>query len=313
MRSSLSNAKRAQRANDLSHDVYDSFSMSSKILNMSATPENGRDRFKYSKGLNNSYLNLRKSYGVARIGNSRDSESTQPLRHSYFAGGTPSKMRNHRMRASSNPKMGHGAEGSGSIRGRRGQLMSASRQGRVVNGKQMKSSYISNQRGRIRKIYNPNREHGSSKPNIMVTDEIPSLKNRKSGLNSSLTSDGRFKGSRYSNSKKRGSNSHTGEWNLSQYQDSGIGSDIHLNHSDAMISNDGRRENVRVEEFAIVNRNNTTAQSLLGNLSGNAKPSIVNTSQDGKSAAMRQVQNYPNGVEVTYLSLQTSSISFRAI
>lgn len=166
-------------------NVYDSFSMSNKFQEMSSTPDNTKTRYVTSKNMNNSYMGMRKSYASGKGTNNqnilsvqrlRQSESTKPQRDGHIVGKTPNKARNSKMRASSNPRMGsrelHNMSSS-SIKGRKGQLMSSSKIGKIINEQ---TTALMKQRERIKRIYEPDQSAiMASSSNIKVTDEFPSI------------------------------------------------------------------------------------------------------------------------------------------
>lgn len=121
-----------------------------------------------------------------------------------------------RIRAYSNPRM-HSKEvhnsSNNSLRGRKGQLMSATKIGKIVVEQ---NQALVDQREKIRKIYDPkNFGARSSSNNIRVTDEFPVInKNMDIGVNSSFTGDMRNTGQRYNlGDRMSNTTNKTGEWN----------------------------------------------------------------------------------------------------
>ena len=100
-----------------------------------------------------------------------------------------------------------------SLRGRKGQLMSATKIGKIV---EQQSQIFVDQREKIRKIYDPkNIGARSSSNNIRVTDEFPVInKNMDIGVNSSFTGDMRNSGQRYNlGDRMSHTTNKTGDWN----------------------------------------------------------------------------------------------------
>jgi len=179
---------------------------------MSSTPDNSDSRYKNpNKNLNysHSYIGARKSYtdqskfmdSSMRMMKMRQSESTKPVRNLRGTGRTPNKIKGNKVRASSNPRLGSRDihyNSSVNIKGRKGQLMSSSRLGKIINEQ---TSHLLEQKERIKEIYDPNNvilKSGSN--NIKVTDEFPLIKNKN--LNSAskvaLNTEGRGINMRYS-------------------------------------------------------------------------------------------------------------------
>lgn len=295
-----SSVKRSSKNGKIKSNVYDSFSMSNGVLDITSTPEN-----------NSSYMDMRKSYmnnlassKAIRIHKVRQSESTQPMRKSGLANETPKQAKNAKSRASSNPRMNsrdaHN-NSSSSLKGRRGQLMSASKLGKIVNGKQAKNSVASNQRERIKKIYNPGNQlvakHSSN--NIMVSDEFPFIQknNPKSGVNSSLSGDNRTKNMRYGKTHYDPKSSHsinkTGEWKVGKYKEYQLNSEM-IKNANAMLpdSEEIRREGGGVDDYVRVQRNEGNSQSLLGNLSGGPNKNMIGTSsRENSTVSIRSKKN----------------------
>lgn len=272
-----SSNRKSNKLVNMSSNVYES-SMSNKFLEMSSTPDNSKTRYASTKpSVSNSYMGLRKSYAGQMIPaenniRMRQSESTKPVRNTKITGRTPSKLRNSKMRASSNPKLGtrelHNSS-SASIKGRKGQLMSSSKLGKIINDQ---TNHLLEQKQRIKQIYNPSNELlMSSASNIKVTDEFPSIKSKNLTSANKAVKDDRNKSKRYSQLQNRTNDSghNTEEWKGNQTHDQLSNSDIMHKVPEGLMSTDvGRRENIGVEDFARIDRNNVNSHSLLGNLSG---------------------------------------------
>lgn len=188
-------------------NVYDSFSMSNKFLEMSSTPDNSKTRYVTGKNSNNnSYMGLKGSQNnigdsesAQRMQKMRQSESTKPQRNGRMLGKTPSKSKNTKLRASSNPRMMpkdiHNAS-STSIRGRKGQLMSSSKIGKIISDQ---TNALMKQKDRIQRIYEPGKSAVlASSSNIKVTDEFPSINHKKALIAASqAVANDRNSGQRY--------------------------------------------------------------------------------------------------------------------
>ncbi len=256
-------------------------SKQTKFLEMSSTPEYSNTRYKGAKNLNNSNSFIRgKNYAdqtklmdsSMRLMRMRQSESTKPVRNMKISGKTPSKLRNSKIRASSNPRLGQRdmhSNSSTSFRGRKGQLMSSTKLGKIISEQ---TSNILEQKERIQQIYDPgNVILKSTASNIKVADEFPSIKNKN--LNSAskviLNAENRGKKMRYSQLQSNISREimhNSGEWSNKQKNEN---SEILGKIPQGLMSTDvGRRENLGEEDFSGA-KNGATSHSLLGNIHPN--------------------------------------------
>ena len=110
---------------------------------------------------NNSNIETRKSYmGQSRPGETsmrmmkmRQSESTRPVKNTRITGRTPINKRNPKIRAFSNPRLGSRelhSNSSTTIKGRKGQLMSSSKLGKIISEQ---TNNLLEQKHRIKQIY----------------------------------------------------------------------------------------------------------------------------------------------------------------
>ncbi|CAI2367643.1 unnamed protein product [Moneuplotes crassus] len=241
-----------------------------KFLEMSSTPEYSNNRYNGTKNLNNSNSFIRgKNYhdqtklmdSSMRMMRMRQSESTKPVRNMRITGRTPSKMRNSKIRASSNPRLGKRdmhSNSSANFKGRKGQLMSSSKLGKIISEQ---TNNLLEQKERIQQIYDPgNVILKSTASNIKVADEFPSIKNKN--LNSAskviINPDNRGK-------KMREIMYNSGEWSNKQKKDTEILGKI---PQGLMSTEVGRRENLAAEDFSRA-KNEATSHSLLGNMHPN--------------------------------------------
>ncbi|CAI2369572.1 unnamed protein product [Moneuplotes crassus] len=116
-----------------------------KFLQMGDSPEYSANRFKVGKILNGSssfiknpnYQDQTKLMDSSmRMMRMRQSESTKPARNMRITDKPSSKVRNSKMRANSNPRLGNRdmhSNSSASFKGRKGQLMSSSKLGKIIN------------------------------------------------------------------------------------------------------------------------------------------------------------------------------------
>jgi hypothetical protein len=197
----------------------------------------------------------------------RQSESTKPVRNIRVTGKTPSKIRNHKIRASSNPRLVNREIHENSVtsfKGRKGQLMSSSKLGKIINEQ---TSNLLDQKERIQQIYDPsNLILKQSSNNIKISDEFPQIKNKNRTQNKIiLNSENRSK-NRYSqlqNNLSREILHNSGEWSNKQKKDN---SEILARVPEGLMSTEvGRRENLDPEHLSR-GKHEPSSQSLLGNI-----------------------------------------------
>ena len=274
-------SKRTKYGN-FNNNVYDSFSKPHKILEMSSTPDNSSNVYRGSTRLtgNNSFLSTRKNYGdqaklmdtSMRMMKMRQSESTKPMRNMKITGKIPNKLRNSRIRASSNPRLSskdmHN-NSSVSIKGRKGQLLSSSKLGKIINEQ---TNNLMEQKERIKQIYDPgNVILKSTTNNIKVADEFPSIKNKNPNSASKVVLNSSNNNLRYSQLQKMPKQlmHNSGEWKGKNKHENSA-TELLIKAPQGLMSTDaGRRENMVAEEFARAARNDQSSHSILGNLSGN--------------------------------------------
>jgi hypothetical protein len=248
---------------------------------------------------NNSNVEMRKSYaGQSRPGETsmrmmkmRQSESTKPVKNTRITGRTPIKQKNPKIRAFSNPRLGtrelHN-NSSTSIKGRKGQLMSSSKLGKIISEQ---TNNLLEQKHRIKHIYNSS--NGiliASASNIKVTDEFPTIKNKNPNYANKALKDDSNTSKRYSQMQHRTNDSghNTEEWKGNQTHDQLSNSDIMHKIPEGLMSTDvGRREDVEVDDFRRIARNESASHSLLGNLSGNQHKLKKKLSNDNSTAPIK--------------------------
>jgi hypothetical protein len=311
MSSKRGSVRRSQNRPKPKENVYDSFSMPNSFLDMSSTP-GSNNRYKQTAN-KNSKLNLSHSYmnnmlsneSILRLQKNRLSESTKPVRRNGPVGQTPSKSKQSRGRASSNPRTGVREsfnQSATSLKSRKGKMMSATKLNKIVNGKNSKHQLIIDQRDRIRKIYNPtNLALKSSSSNIMVSDEFPSIKskNSKTGMSTSFNAGSRLNKSRHSTQIKESNTNDfinsTGEWKANQYIDN-VGNPLLA--EGGMVRDANQGDIMGHDDMAKLPRNDIASHSLIGNLSGKGKLVTGASSQDISTVSINAKKNgFPNGYE----------------
>lgn len=122
-------------------------------------------------------------------------------------------------------------------------------------------------------------------------------------VNQILTTDNRNKNQRYtqlgSHNQPNDSIHKTGEWKMNETQENMANSEILQKVSEGLLSTDvGRRENIGVEEFTRLPRNEATSHSLLGNLSGTDHKIKGRLSKENSTVSINlKKQVLPHGYE----------------
>jgi hypothetical protein len=166
--------------------------------------------------------------------------------------------------------------------------MSSSKLGKIISEQ---TNNLLEQKHRIKQIYSTgNGILIASAGNIKVTDEFPSIKNKIPNHAHKALKDDSNTSKRYSQMQHRTNDSahNTEEWKGNQTNDQLSNSDIMHKIPEGLMSTDvGRREDVEVDDFRRIARNESTSHSLLGNLSGNQHKLKKKLSNDNSTVPIK--------------------------